>query len=180
MKSKNPKKNESTEERFQCDNWDTDYFRVNVHSYGRGRKPARKVVTKGIEYVTIPTNIGRICDHLRKGYEVRLRFAGGDGKDSIRLFPFMAQDLKHMEVKADTMGSFRTDTLADKKAVFALVGKQVSQAKIEEFVAEKSSETPIGKWKGGESEQDYVTPDMMVTCPRCGYNFRVGRKNNDK
>ena len=180
MKSKNPNKNESTEKRFQCENWDTDYFRVNVKSYGRGRSPARKVVTKGIHKLLLGVEHRRITDLLRRGYEVRLEFAGS-GQDAIRLFPIMTQDLKHMEVKADTMGSFKTDTLADKKAVFARMGKDVSRAEIEDYDATKKSETPVGKWKpgmGGESEQDYVTPDMMVTCPNCGYNFRVGRKNN--
>lgn len=173
MKPRNPKKNESAEERFQCDNWDADYYRVNVKSQGVGKKPARKVVTKGVSHVMVNVSHSVIVDKLRKGYEVRLEFSGS-GQDAIRLFPFMAPDLKHMEVKADTMGAFRTATLADKKAVFARMGKHVSKSDVEEFVREK-----VNQRMGGESESDYVTPDTMVTCPRCGYKFRVGRKNNE-
>ena len=162
---------ESAEGRYRCENWDEDYFRVNVHSYGAGRKPARKVVTKGTRSVVSYTDPKAITDLLRKGYEVRLAFWGGE--DAIRLYPIMSTDFKRMEVKADTMGSFRTDTLSDKKAVFAMMGQQVPKSKVEEFTVAK-----VCQPKGGGPEAGYVTPDTMVTCPKCGNRFRVGRKNN--
>lgn len=181
MENENPNVNESTENRFQCENWDADYFHVKVKGNGHGRKPARKVVTRGIHKVLLKVEKSEITNYLRRGYEVRLVFAGYC-ENAIRLFPFMARDLKHMEVKAETIGSFRTETLADKNAVFARLGKNVSRSDVEDFESEKKNETPVGKWKpsmGGESDIQSVTPDTMVTCPKCGYNFRVGRKNNE-
>ena len=45
---------------------------------------------------------------------------------------------------------------------------------IEDDTAEKLSQRA-----GGEADEEAVTPDPLVKCPKCGYRFRVGRRNVD-
>ena len=161
------------EARFRCTNWDTESkgFRVNVKGGGSRRKPARKVITKGVWPVILGRTIENAIEMLRKGYEVR--FVDSEGNDAIRLFPMMGTDLKTMTVGAATMGAFRDATLADKKAVFHRFGGEVARETVERYMAEKA-----GERAGGRADVESVTPDMMVNCPKCGYSFRVGRRND--
>ena len=101
------------EMRFECENWDTEAkgFHVDVTSSGRGKKPARKVLTKGIKTVNLwPYTCKEIQDLLRKGYELRLML-GGSKENAVRLFPMMSADLKRIEVHAATLKWFREETL---------------------------------------------------------------------
>ena len=164
------------EMRFECENWDTEAkgFHVDVTSSGRGKKPARKVLTKGIKTVNLwPYTCKEIQDLLRKGYELRLML-GGSKENAVRLFPMMSADLKRIEVHAATLKWFREETLSGKKAVFRRRGTEVSRATVEYFTAEKLSQRA-----GGEADEEAVTPDPLVKCPKCGYRFRVGRRNVD-
>ena len=47
-------------------------------------------------------------------------------------------------------------------------GKEVSRAAMERFAEEKRSQR--------KTNEECVTPDMLVSCPKCGYRFRVGRR----
>lgn len=162
--------------RFECENWDTEAkgFHVDVTSSGRGKKPARKVLTKGIKTVNLwPYTCKEIQDLLRKGYELRLML-GGSKENAVRLFPMMSADLKRIEVHAATLKWFREETLEGKKAVFRRRGTEVSRATVEHYTAEK-----LGQRAGGEADEEAVTPDPLVKCPKCGYRFRVGRRSNE-
>ena len=179
----NNKNTNTNEQRFKCENWDAEKqrFVVNIKGHGKGRHPARKVLTKGVRTIWLGSDtVKEIVMSLRHGYEVRfLDF--GTHTDVIRLFPMMSADLKTMLVKADTMGMLRTDTLSDKKAVFTRRGSEVSAETVKAFAEDRLSQTPSPAYAAqGHRNYAYVTPDTVVTCPKCGYSFRVGRKNSEQ
>ena len=150
--------------RFVCDNWDRPT--VKVKSHGRGAMPARKVVTRGTKTIECGGILESAAKMLREGYEVRL---ARKGETAVRLIPMIDAKTNGMYVDARTLvGAFRDGTLADKTARFVRFGREVSAEAVGEFVDRKKSEK-----RGGEDE---VTPDTLVTCPKCGYRFRVGRR----
>ena len=162
-KSNNTGKAVTDDMRFVCDNWDKPT--VEVTAKGKGRMPARKVVTNGVVRFQIDSALTFAKHNLRLGKEVRLT---EDGEDAIRLIPVMDTAFDKILVCAQTMGDFRDKTLADKKARFTRCGNDVSYEAVKAFVEKKKAEIP----DGGEC----VTPDTMVKCPKCGYSFRVGRR----
>ena len=172
MNSQTQGTNGNAEPRYVCTNWDKP-IRVNVKSKGRGRFPARKVITEGITVLEVGIELADVCNLLNQGQEVRLRFKGEENP-AIRLFPLADTDLS-VSVCAATMGTFRTDTLAGKKVELRKNGKSISVNNLAAFATEKLAEIPSRR-----QDVESVTPDMMVECPKCGYSFRVGRRNNDK
>ena len=172
MNSQTQGTNGNAEPRYVCTNWDKP-LNVNVRSKGRGRFPARKVITEGITVLDVGLGIDGVCELLNQGQEVRLRFKG-QADPAIRLFPLANTDLT-ISVCADTMGKFRNGVLEGKKVELRHDGKAMSMAKLLDFATEKLAEIPSRR-----QDVESVTPDTMVECPKCGYTFRVGRRNNDK
>lgn len=161
-------KTKSDEMRFVCDNWDEP--EVKVYSHGRGHAAARKVVTRETIVITANELFRTVHENLRKGNEVR--FADEHCGEWLRIMPMMDTTLTTMYVEARTMGIFRTDTLADKRAKFTRRGTDVSRATAQAYDSMKRNEQT--------HKFEEVTPDMMVTCPKCKYTFRVGRRNDNK
>ena len=172
MNSQTQGTNGNAEPRYVCTNWDKP-INVNVKSKGRGRFPARKVITEGITVLDVDIKYVDVCNLLKQGQEVRLRFKG-EAVPAIRLFPLVETDLS-VSVWAATMEAFRKDTLADKKVEIRHDGKVISKTTALERSRAKLAESPSRR-----QDVESVTPDMMVECPKCGYSFRVGRRNNDK
>ena len=155
-------KGDAPEGRVVCPNWDTP--EVNCTSNGRGRSSAGKVITLGIDYILAPEIIQAATESLRCGYEVRV--CGETSKDeAIRLFPCATPDKTAMFVKAATLDEFRGKTLADKKMRLMRNGKETTP---EEESARKD--------ESGGDEVEEVTPDPIITCPKCGCRYRAHKK----
>ena len=151
--------------RFVCENWDEPT--VKVESKGRGLLPARKVVTRGVVRIGATDLLRDVRENLRKGFEVRLVL---NTEDAVRFIPMMdSKKTDKMLVNARAMGDFCKRTLSDKKARFTQYGKEVSVEEVKAYAEQKKSETH-------NCECEFVTPDTMVKCPKCGYAFRVGRR----
>jgi len=154
-----------TDTRIECTNWD-EGVAVATWARGRARKPARKVLTRGVARVEMTKGqTSRITKMLGSGMEVRLGF-GGDG--AVRLYPCAAADFKTMFVAADTMGEFRHAVYRGRKLAFtSRRGKRaVSREEVEERVV---------RVEQARRDRVHVTPDTVVECPKCGFEFKVGK-----
>ena len=88
---------------------------------------------------------------------------GETSKDeAMRLFPCATPDKTAMLVKAATLDDFRDGTLADKRMRLMRNGRETTPA---EESARKE-----------ESKVDEVSPDPIVTCPKCGHRFRSHKR----
>ena len=154
-----------TDTRIECTNWDED-VPVSTWAKGRTRKPARKVLTKGIAKVELTRGqMSRITKMLGSGMEVRLDF-GGDG--AIRLYPCAAADFKTMFVAADTMGEFRHAVYSGKNLAFTSRHGRRS-------VSREEVEGRVERVEQARAERVHVTPETVATCPKCGFEFKVGK-----
>jgi len=154
-----------TDTRIECTNWD-DEVAVATWAKGRTRKPARKVLTKGVAKVELTKGqMSRITKMLGSGMEVRMGFGG---EDAIRLYPCAATDFKTMFVAADTMGEFRHAVYRGRKLSFTTRRgrRAISREEVEERV---------GRAETAMRERARVTPETVVACPRCGFEFKVGK-----
>ena len=154
--------------RFEGVNWDEPI--VNVVKSGRSGQSClkRKVMTRGIMRIRAfaPTKEA-IVKCLREGYEVRITDAMDN--DIIRLFPCVKTDMKTMFVTAQSMGDFR-ECIGDKKVRSIHCGKEISDNEVSRL---KNEQTKAYK----EARRRLtVSPDTMVTCPKCGTEFRVGKQ----
>ena len=132
-----------TDTRIECTNWD-DEVAVATWTKGRTRKPARKVITRGVAKVELTRGqTSRITKMLGSGMEVRLDF-GGDG--AIRLYPCAAADFRTMFVAADTMGEFRHAVYRGRNLAFTSRRgrRSVSREEVEERV---ENCVGTGPWK---------------------------------
>ena len=151
--------------RIECTNWDEEVS-VATWAKGRARKPARKVLTRGVAKVELTKGqMGGIMKMLGSGMEVRLDFGG---EDAIRLYPCAATDFRTMFVAADTMGEFRHAVYRGKSLSFtSRRGRRaVSRDEVEERVV---------RVERARQERAHVTPETVVACPRCGFEFKVGK-----
>ena len=151
--------------RIECTNWDEEVS-VATWARGRARKPARKVLTRGVAKVELTKGqMGGIMKMLGSGMEVRLDFGG---EDAIRLYPCAAADFRTMFVAADTMGEFRHAVYRGKSLSFtSRRGRRaVSSEEVEERVVRVET---------ARQERAHVTPETVVACPRCGFEFKVGK-----
>lgn len=158
----------SNEMRFVCDNWDEP--EVRVYGHGKGHAAARKVVTRETIVINANELFRTVYENLRKGNEVRL--ADEHCGEWLRIVPMMDASLTKMFVEARTMGIFRTWTLSDKRAKFTRRGTDVSLDTAQSYDWMKRNQQT--------TKFEEVTPDMTVTCPKCKYTFRVGRRNDNK
>ena len=151
--------------RIECTNWDEEVS-VATWAKGRARKPARKVLTRGVAKVELTKGqMGGITKMLGSGMEVRLDFGG---EDAIRLYPCAATDFRTMFVAADTMGEFRHAVYSGKNLAFtSRHGRRaVSREEVEERVE---------RVEQARAERVHVTPETVVECPKCGFEFKVGK-----
>lgn len=151
--------------RIECTNWDEEVS-VATWAKGRARKPARKVLTRGVAKVELTKGqMGGITKMLGSGMEVRLDFGG---EDAIRLYPCAATDFRTMFVAADTMGEFRHAVYRGKSLSFT--SRRGRRAVSREEVEER-----VGRVETARQERAHVTPETVVACPRCGFEFKVGK-----
>jgi hypothetical protein len=154
-----------TDTRIECTNWDED-VPVSTWAKGRTRKPARKVLTKGVAKVKLTSGqMSNITKMLGSGMEVRLDF-GGD--DAIRLYPCAAPDFKTMFVAADTMGEFRHAVYRGKNIAFT--SRRGRRKVSRDEVAER-----VERVERARQERVHVTPETVVACPKCSFEFKVGK-----
>ena len=149
--------------RLECENWDND-VPVAIKAKERRRMPARKVLTTGIGRVALTKRqMGGITQMLRSGKEVRL----SDGADAIlRLYPCAETDFRTMFVAAQAVGSFRRAAYEGRKLRFtsAKGSRELSGEDVALRVAKVVAERREG-----------VTPEVLVSCPKCGFEFKVGK-----
>jgi len=151
-------------------------LRVNIRRKGRASKTVRRLVKtngtlSGAELAaemetnveTIEYILGEITRIVRAGYEVRL----GTNESGVRFYPLLDKEFKRMSVVAQTIGAFR-ESVGDLKFDVCRGGEEIDEREKESFKNAVENEFV--------SRSDCVTPDMMVSCPKCGYEFRVGRK----
>ena len=149
-------------------NWSSGPLDVALERHG-SRKPARKVKVRGIlrdawleeeagiEAGGVQRLVEAIRKALRHGYEPRLA-------ESVRFVHLVDADFANMRVSVQPMGSFR-DCLVGVGFTLRYDGREMSPAEAE----------GLRGGEGGEDETDAVTPDPIVTCPKCHKRFRVGR-----
>jgi hypothetical protein len=169
------KTNKSSNTRFTGD-WEVGVVK-------RGNSIRRKVVTKGIRKSPCCVDLEDVQRNLREGNEVRLTFANDCGNeiDCVRLIPMMKTDFSGMYVCAQAMGEL-CDSLKGIKTKLIRreqAGKHeprvISQTEAKSLWIEKNA-----RRRDAEREKrEWVSPDTVVECPKCGYEFRVGRPNND-
>ena len=154
------------ETRVGCSNWDPV---TNIRKGGSSGKIPRKLVGRGI--VTIKTRavdelLRAIADNARKGIETRLAYT--DGSWGVRFVQMVDHDLKRIDIAAWVSKDSPLGTcLADKKPIIVHNGRQLDEKETEEFVKEAREK---------RRDRVCVTPDTMVECPKCGFEFRVGKK----
>lgn len=153
--------------RFVCENWDRP--EVVIKGNGKGCSPTRKVKTNGVIFLNEEALLEKVANLLNRGYEVRIGSHKFDG--AIRLIPVMDTSLTNMNVIAQSMGIFRTETLKGKSVKLIRRGEEVNFKEASDFMFEKRNEP---------TDFESVTPDTVVKCPKCGYTFRVGARLSDK
>ena len=154
-----------TDTRIECTNWDKEVA-VATWTKGRARKPARKVLTTGVAKVALTKGqMSRIAKMLGSGMEVRLGFGG---EDAIRLYPCAATDFRTMFVAADTMGEFRRAAYRGRHLAF-------TSRRGRRAVSRDEVEDRVGRVEQARQNRVHVSPETVVACPKCGFEFKVGK-----
>ena len=154
------------ETRVDCSNWDPV---TNVKKGGNSGRIPRKLVGRGIVTISNKTTdalLRKIAENARMGIETRLAYS--DGKWGVRFVQMVTPDLKRIELVARVAKESQLGTcLAEKKPIIVHCGRQIDEDEADELVNEA---------RGKDKKRAWVTPDTMVECPKCGFEFRVGRK----
>lgn len=154
--------NPSRSEHLPIGEWEAD---VTTKRDGKWNASLRKKVkTRGIKYIKIPGVLGEALRLLRCGYEVR--FCDTDGDAGIRLYHCLDNKFEKMFVSARTMGDFR-HAIND-------IGFHVDRGG-EELTAETAVKEHDDRYAKISRTLACVTPDLMVKCPQCGFDIRVGK-----
>ncbi len=139
---------------------------VALRTHGSGYGVARKVLTNGIGHINLTNSqMENLTKMLRSGKEVRFRH---DGEDLWRMYPCADVDLKTMFVATMTMGDFRRDVYKGKRLRFTSEsGKRDLKAEdVDRIMSEAAAD---------RAEREHVSPETVVVCPQCGYEFKVGK-----
>jgi len=126
----------------------------------------RKVKTVGIKQLDVCDLLEEARIYLRKGYEVRL---GKDIENGVRFYPIASRDCKSLYLCAQPIGSTR-NSLDGMEVGYSRYGLELDDDEIAKE-AEKCRKE-CDKFKRSFIS---VTPDTMVTCPKCGTEIRVGK-----
>ena len=150
-----------------CDiDWDNE-CQIKIERGGNRGALRRMIPTRGTVTIDATAILDSVKEQMRKGYDVRLTCGG---KEAVRFFPFASADCKSILVRIQPLGS-AADWLKDKKITVKHRGEKKSSSEIEALYREAREKD--------HKAHDYVTPDTMVTCPNCSYEFRVGRPNKE-
>jgi len=149
--------------------WNNEPLDVSLERHGN-KKPDRKVKVRGIlrddwlerEADVEPGAIHRIVEAIKKalqhGYEPRM-------DESIRFVHMVDADFANMRVSVQPMGPFRS-CLEGVSFRLQYDGREVSPEEAEGMREEPEE----------HDEAEEVSPDQMITCPKCHRRFRVGKK----
>lgn len=170
--SKTTDRKTKTVTRIECRDWRD--LPVAITNKGHAKPLNRKVLTKGTTEIKITDRLyTRLCRELTAGKEVRLVW--GD-VPFVRFYPVVGNDLKTMKTMAQTMNPFRGNVYNGMNEFRFVTGRGrrvLAKETVECRMAAKCDERSAKRKTDGGNR--YVTPDMMVTCPECGTEFRVGR-----
>ena len=145
--------------RFTCDNWDEP--EVNVTSHGSNHAPSRKVLPLGTIELEMPDLHADLVKSLRSGYDVKIR--GGEDDEAFVRFIACVDSKGSMFVRAEALGAFRKETLADKKPRYVKGGHDISE------------DEAMSRPKDGAKRKCQSKVDSYVTCPKCHTAVRIGR-----
>lgn len=177
MMKKKTNSNKPEEIRLKVTNWDEAV--PTMISRDHGASASRKVVTRGIirsnencagnwEEDSAAALLSIITEILRQGWEYRL--TDEDGEDAVRFIPMVAKDMKTVYICAETMGKFREE-LSDKIVTPFYRGKEVSNRRASNVLMET-----MALDRKYHTERRSVTPDLVIACPECGAEVRVGKQ----
>ena len=153
--------------RFEGANWDEPEVKV-TRSGGKGIE--RKVLTVGTMTIDATALLGKIEKLMRQGNEVRLTRRG---QDALRFVPLADLECRKIEPRAFFMGDMAR-MLDDKKLRITRLGAEIPQSDVQRIV---NRARELGRETA--KRRRHVTPDTMVNCPKCGFQFRVGRPNKE-
>ena len=128
----------------------------------------RKVLTRGVKEYHQGDILRLIVNDLRQGYEVRLCDCAGEA--FLRIFPVLGKDCKRLFAAAQAMEPL-SRSLDGIKPTIHHGGRAIREGETEDMV--RKAHVAYAKSKAFTVPE--VTPDTMVTCPKCGTTFRVGR-----
>lgn len=166
MSPNKSKQQNALETRIACTNWDEE-TPVALKANGRGKLPARKVLTNGIVKIALNrSQAERIATMLSCGYEVRLTV---NGEEAIRMYPCAKSDFKTMTLSCQAMGEFGNAIYRGRKLTFTSRRghRRVEREEVDERLERARREAA--------DKREHVTPETVVSCPQCGYEFRVGK-----
>ena len=162
--------------------WDAVVEPLDVSVRRNGLKvPRRKVKVRAIvrdEWIEreagLPSGgIKHLVATIRKlalhGYEARL-------DQSIR-FVHMYDDKDGIYPSPQLMKPYKDDVVKGIKFRLLFEGSEVGSLEEVRALNAKNQVKVRGEGEGGaKREVDEVTPDPMMTCPKCGYEFRAGKR----
>ena len=166
MKPNTPN-NSNEEKRFACDNWDKPEIRTKRRGTDHSTLK-RKVITTGKAVIPAPYTIDQAVKYLRQGNIVEL--SDGSGQSFIMLVPIASADCKSILVAAKAMTPL-SQCMTDKKPV-VVQGKGKSRKDVSQDEVQKLVEEQAERFE----QRISVTPDTVVACPKCGFEFRVGKQ----
>ena len=122
-----------------------------------------------------------IAKLMLEGYDVRIT-------DRCRFYACVNKSRSQLEVAVQAMGRFR-QAMAETPFAFVSKGenlceavlrrRSVAQARMREEKKAKAKAKSKGvkrqECRSEAPKRDHVTPETVVTCPRCGYEFKVGK-----
>ena len=150
--------------------WSEEPLDVSLEKHGN-KKPDRKVKVRGIlrdawlekeaglEAGSVKRLMEAITKALRHGYEPRMA-------ESVRFVHLVDADFTNMRVSVQPMGSFRN----------CLEGVSFRLRYGEREVSAQDADGLREPDSGEEEAESEVSPDQMITCPKCHKRFRVGKK----
>lgn len=164
MDNRKQNRNENDAPRYECHEWDQPEVTAKCHC--RHTTLQRKVKTLGKARITAPDVIAAAIEHLRHGREVEL--CNVRNEPCIRLYPVASKDCTKIYVASQSMTAL-SRCMTDKKPV-VVRGRHGTPLK------PKDVENLVARQAERHGERICATPDTVVACPRCGYEFRVGKQ----
>ena len=153
---------------------------VSVHRNGQ-KVPRRKVKVRAVvrdnwfeQELKLPEGTVKALVALIKrlslhGYEARL-------DESIR-FVHMYDDKDGLYLSPQLMKPYKDDVVKGIKFRLLFEGSEVGSLEEVRALSAKNQVKVRGEGEGdAKREVDEVTPDPMMTCPKCGYEFRAGKR----
>ena len=157
--------NETDDTRYTAE-WEP-VAKVRKHDKQHGTLK-RKVLTRGVKEYADGNLMRQAIRDLRQGYEVRLM--NGDGEAFLRIFPVLGADCKRLYAAAQAMEPL-SQSLGGIKPTIHHGGRAIREGEVAHLVREAY----VAHAKAKAHDVPEVTPSTMVTCPKCGTTFRVGR-----